>query len=317
MGLTRRRFLELAVEAGVFLGLVGSGGYGLWALSRPYVRDRLLSPPELVELLEEEGAVRVLDARPPLRYRRGHLPGAVNVWDRDIGIWEEVPRRLAPLSRLTDVLGRAGVSHERPVVVYDDGAGIWAARLLWVLDYLGHPDVRLLDGGLPAWELHGGEPVKEPPRIEPTVFEPRLRPEVLVEFDELRTALEAGDESLIAVDARTPAEFADGHLPGARPLPADALLRADGRFRSAHRLTRKAAEAGLPWAPGRAEGPEIVVYSETGLRACLVYVALQLLGLRARVYDGGLVEWRHLGGPIERALPSPAGPGEEHRSTCW
>ncbi len=313
-GLTRRELLRRAAEVGVFLGLLGSGGYGLWALSRPYARDRLLPPPELRGLLEE-GTARVLDARPPLAYRRGHLPRAVNVWDLDLHVWEDVPRRLAPVDRLVETMRRAGVGHERPVVVYDGGEGVWAARLLWVLDYLGHPDVRLLDGGLPAWASHGGGLTEEPPRVEPTAFEPRPRPEVLIAFDELRAALEAGDAPPV-VDARTPAEFAEGHLPGARLLPAEALLGADGRFRGAHELTLKAKEAGLPRASLKAEGPEVVVYSRTGLRASLVYLGLVMLGLAPRVYDGGLAEWRHLGGPIERSLPSP-GQGEEHRSTCW
>ncbi len=310
-GWTRRRFLALAVQAGVFAGLLGSGAYGLVALSRGYARDRLVAPRELLALLGEEG-VKVLDARPPLRYRRGHLPGAANVWDLDLHTWEEVPRKLAPLPQLIAALERAGVSRQKTVVVYDDGEGVWAARLLWVLDYLGHPDVRLLDGGLPAWEAQGGELVTDPPAIEPTTFEPQTRPEVLIGFEELRAALEAGDdsESLVLVDARTRPEYEGGHLPGARLLPPEGLLRADGRFRRAHLLSLRAGEAGVSPPPSR----DVVIYSETGLRASLVYVALTLLGLSPRVYDGGLAEWKRRGGPLER---SPLAGQEEHRSTCW
>ncbi len=326
MELTRRALLRRGIEAGLALGLLGVLGHGLYALNRPYARGLLASAVELRGLLADgDAGIRVLDARPLLQYRRGHLPGAANVWDGDLNVWTDVPRRLAPAPQLAEVLGRAGVSRERPVVVYDGGEGVWAARLLWALRYLGHPDVRLLDGGLAAWRAAGGALTTEPPRVEPTTFEPRVRPELLVEFDELRAALEAeadvdvdADDKpapLVPVDARTPREYAEGHLPGALPLPADALLRRDGRFRPAWLLKVEAERAGVPLDPAR----KAVVYSNTGLRAALAYVGLSLLGLDVALYDGGLAEWKARGAPLVRVRAAPAGAGvvEEHRSTCW
>jgi thiosulfate/3-mercaptopyruvate sulfurtransferase len=310
--LTRRQFLTGVVEAGLTLGLLGSGVYGLIALSRPYPRDRLVSPRDVQRLIEAGEGVVLLDARPPLRYRRGHLSGAANVWDGDINIWTDVPRRLAPAARLTEVFERAGVTLSRPVVVYDGGEGVWAARLLWVLEYVGHPDVNLLDGGLAAWVAAGGALTQEPPPISTMAFQPRVRPELLAMAEWLLGRLDPGSgDAVQIVDARSLREYAEGHLPGALSLPATSLLRRDGRFRPAHELRLKAQEAGLRLL----KDATMVVYSETGLRASLVYVGLRLLGAPSvRVYDGGWAEWQQLGAPIERSLVPPR---DEHRSTCW
>jgi len=308
--LTRRQFLVRSVEAGLALSLGGSGMYGLLALSVPYPTSLLASPKQLGERLNR--GVRVVDARPPLKFHRGHIPGAVNVWDGDINVWTGgIPRQIAPLSRLGEVFGRAGIALNTEVIVYDGGGEPWAPRLLFALEYAGHTDVKLLDGGLRAWERAGGPLTLEESAYSEKEFIPSPK-EALVEASWLIEHRD--DPSVKIVDARSFEEYAQGHIPGASLVSSEALLRPDGRFLRAHALKLQFEKAGI-----RRDHPRTVIaYSHTGLRAAVVYVALRLMGHpHVKLYDGGWAEWLTLGVPIAKLSEEEIAKGKEHRSTCW
>ena len=261
------------------------------------------------ELRERLAEVTVLDVRyrmggPPGReeYAAGHVPGAAYVdLDEDLAAapGERGRHPLPDAAAFQADMRRLGVCNDRPVVVYDDWGGRAAARCWWLLSWAGHPDVRVLDGGWTAWLAEGGLPSNGQDPVaggDLTVRPgglPVLRPEQV---------LRAGRDGVL-VDARAPERFRGdvepvdpvaGHIPGAVNVPTDANLAEDGRFRSPDEL--RAAYAAVRVVPGA----DVAVYCGSGVTACQDILALETIGISARLYPGSWSEWVSLGRPVER-----------------
>lgn len=257
----------------------------------------LISAAELAEVLSD---VTVLDVRyqmggpgGPDEYAAGHIPGSAYV-DLDSALADPPgPRGRHPLPDVTvfeAAMRRAGVSAERPVVAYDDWQGRAAARCWWLLRFHGHPDVRVLDGGLEAWRRAGG-PVatgSEAGREGTFTAGPGHLP-VIGADDVLAFA-----ESHTLVDARNPERFRGevepidpvaGRIPGAVNVPTGANLRADGTFRGAEEIRA------LYRAAGMGEGAQVAAYCGSGVTAAHDILALAVVGIDAALYPGSWSEW--------------------------
>jgi thiosulfate/3-mercaptopyruvate sulfurtransferase len=229
-----------------------------------------------------------------LAHASGHLPGAVYL-DLETDLSGPVGHHggrhpLPDPARLAATLGAVGIGPGAWVVAYDAGDGMVAGRLWWLLRWLGHDRVQVLDGGVAAWVGTGGELDDAAPAPAPARFVPRPRPEMVVDRDWLLARLD--DPALTLVDARAPERYRGeiepldpraGHVPGAVNLPyADNL--AGGRFRSLDELAaryRPLAEAGT-----------VVVYCGSGVSAAHDLMALEAVGVRgARLYAGSWSDW--------------------------
>lgn len=256
---------------------------------RRFPNDQLLvSTGWLADHLEDPN-VRVVEVTPPgTGYIFGHLPHAVylDLGDVFTGAATGVLRSLGPVEAVVGALGRLGVAPDKKIVFYDEIGGQWAAQALWLLEYLGFDDVSLLEGGIERWMAEGRPQTVSGPTAESAWFVPAVRPERLATADWMVARLGADDMCL--VDCRTPAEYAEGHIPGARNRSWDRTLAlgAYQAFREADEL--KAELVGL----GATEGKEIVTYCNTGLRSSHTYLAFRLLGYpRVRNYDASWTEW--------------------------
>jgi thiosulfate/3-mercaptopyruvate sulfurtransferase len=183
---------------------------------------------------------------------------------------------------------RAGVRHDRPVVVYDDWEGRAAARCWWLLRHHGHTDVRVLDGGWSAWldEVGEVEAGREPPRAAGDLTgSPGEMPVV--------DALSAMGVSVL-LDARAPERYRGetepvdpvaGHVPGAVNVPTTENLDGTGRFRPAAELREVYARVGA------GDGVDVAAYCGSGVTACHDLLALEVAGLRGALYPGSWSEW--------------------------
>ena len=252
-------------------------------------------------LLAHRSEVHVLDARPAAAYAAGHLPGAASLPGRML--WsEEDPARLPGPARLRTLLEAAGVRAGRPVVVYDNGSLKDAARLLWVLELLGHPEVAVLAGGVAGWAAAGGPLERGNARPPPGRFVPTPRPERIVTRVDVRLALD--DPAVLIVDARPPEAYEGlvpsgpraGHIPGAINVPYRAHLDAAGRLLDRAGL-RRLYGAHLRGAR------RVYVYCDRGRESAVAYLALRLLGVDVAVYHGGWREWSRTPG-----MPVATGP---------
>lgn len=230
-------------------------------------------------------------------YAAGHIPGALFLHcDRDLsGPMTGTNGRhpLPDIDSLAQRLGDIGVGSTTQVVVYDDAQGMIAGRLWWLLRWLGHDAVAVLDGGLQAWQAAGGAMTELQPTLAPRVFVARTRA-AWVGADYVLERIETPHMCL--VDARGPDRFrgenetidpVGGHIPGALNRCFKDNLQPDGRFKPAAQLRAEwlAILAGSP--------PDQVIHQcGSGVSACLNILAMEIAGLPgSRLYAGSWSEW--------------------------
>ncbi len=296
----RWRWAGTIVVVPVLLFTAATGYAECWgneAAAKGYANASLLvSGQEVADHLVEPG-IRILDVRRPERYAAGHIPGAVNLPIAEITrTMNGVPGILAPVAEVEQALGRRGVSRDSYVVIYDDFGGNRATRLFWVLDYLVHSRVSVLQGGFRLWQQEGRPTSREILNPATARYQSDPRPDRLADLTWVRSRLK--DPSIVLVDARSPGEF-DGKIPGReirQPGHIPGAVNVDwvrNLTTAKPRQFRAGAElAELYQLTGVTPDKEIVVYCRTGMRASHTYFVLRLLGYpRVRLYDGSYVEW--------------------------
>lgn len=192
------------------------------------------------------------------------------------------------------LLAERGVDNECQVVAYDDADGIFAARLWWMLRWLGHDDVAVLDGGFPAWIDEGHPRASGVERREPARFGYWLRRQQVVEARYVLEHLD--DPSMLLVDARPPERFRGesedldpvaGRIPGSINRFFGENVDEEGRFKPAQRLLNEYRALLGEHAP-----QQVVHTCGSGVTACHNLLAMELAGLRgAKLYAGSWSEW--------------------------
>jgi thiosulfate/3-mercaptopyruvate sulfurtransferase len=266
----------------------------------------LITPTELAAQQQGTHPARLLDCSFELAdpaagrraWQQAHLPGAAYLHlDDDLSGPKHDPqghfRGRHPLperARLAALLGTLGIGPATPVVAYDAQGGPYAARAWWLLRWIGHEDVAVLDGGLPAWRAAGLPTDDAVPRFDPLPAYPAHPPALpTVDADALRASL--GRWRL--VDARAgerfrgevePLDRAAGHIPGARNRCFRDNLQPDGRFKDAATLRAE-------WQPFAA-GEPLVHCCGSGVTACHNLLAAAHAGLGDGIlYPGSWSEW--------------------------
>lgn len=236
----------------------------------------------------------------PRMYAEGHVPGAQYLHlDRDLSgpITAETGRHPLPdPAALAAKLGRAGVGRSTQVAVYDDSGGAIAARLWWLLRWLGHRQVAVLNGGWQQWLKEGRAVSDEVPQRRPRTFHYHGvgQSDYLTSGEVLEIV--HGRQRGLLVDARAANRYRGegetidpvaGHVPGAINLPFSGNLGEDGRF-SNPAVLRQRFETALG-----GEAPErTAVMCGSGVTACHDLLAMELAGMKgARLYAGSWSEW--------------------------
>lgn len=255
----------------------------------------------------EDPAIRIVDIRGQSQvgaqpvalldhyedYVQSHIPNAAFInWVADISD-DSQHKRIAPVQAYASAMGRAGITNDHFVVAYCDSGSTLAARLWWSLQYYGHTQAAVLNGGWQKWRDEGRPTTDRIPPIETARFAPRPNPRLLRQGDEILHLL--GSTTRI-VDMRLPEEYSgelsltrfSGHIPGAVNLPAEELLTADGTLLSAEELLRRFEAVGVDES-----APEVIFYSNVGVASCLGILAMRAAGLSplASNYDASWQEW--------------------------
>ena len=264
----------------------------------------LVSPAELAASLKDPATVVIFVGSNEADFVAGHIPNARFVRYDQIAIDANgLSSELPPVDDLRKVLSAAGISDKSKVVIY--GAAIPAARMFFTLDYLGHPDAKLLNGGLNAWKASGGAiEIGAPKPVAAAALTPKPQPSRVVSADWIKERLSSPQMTLL--DARPDAEFtgADGgmngmhvkgHLPDAQQLVWNSLLDSSGKFLPDAELKKKFE------AIGATTTTPLVSYCMVGMRASVTYFVARHLGYDARMYDGSIVDW------TRRKLPAVMG----------
>ncbi|MFC4811803.1 sulfurtransferase [Paenibacillus sp. GCM10023250] len=228
-------------------------------------------------------------------YEASHIPGAVYLdLEKDLSapVEEHGGRHPLPdIAQLTGTFSRAGIGNDKRVIAYDDQGGAMASRLWWLLKYLGHEEVYVLDEGFTAWK-NAGFPVDAEQRVLiPSPFFATVQHNLLVEMDEVREKLGRADVTLI--DSREapryrgevePLDRKAGHIPGALNRFWAEGRGAGGKW--------KDAEAQAARFEGLDKDRETIVYCGSGVTACPNVLALREAGFtNVRLYAGSWSDW--------------------------
>jgi len=235
------------------------------------------------------------DAR--AEYDAAHIPGAVFA---DIGWLSDAtapfPHTLPDAGAFAQRVGALGIGSDDAVVVYDtSGQNFSAPRVWWMMRAFGHANVAVLDGGLRKWLAEGRDVTTDVTAVRPATFTAQLDATRLRGIEAMRANLEARREQV--VDARSPGRFEGaeaepragvrgGHIPGSVNLHYATLVAADGTLRAPDALRALVDSAGLDLSR------PIVASCGTGVTACALVLALDVLGMRdVAVFDGSWTEW--------------------------
>ncbi len=235
--------------------------------------------------------VVIIDLRPADEYMKEHIKNAVNIPGQPPAQILFDQKLLMPsLNIMRDTLSNAGIDKDSLVVVYDSGAFMWAARLYWILDFLGHENVGILKVGYGGWEK-GKLP------ISTTVYKAQ-RKEFVPRIDnskiktKLDTLLSINKKTII--DGRVKTHYKGekslakryGHIPTALNYACThnyEVTDTGNRMKDFKEL--KNIYKDLP------KDKEIILYCDGGAEAALNFIVLQELGYKASVYDGSWLEW--------------------------
>jgi thiosulfate/3-mercaptopyruvate sulfurtransferase len=268
--------------------------------------SQLISPQELNEQMTHDG-LRIVDCRFDLAdpsagrrdYESAHIPGAVFMdLNEDLAsVPDEATGRhpLPDVEIIEETIGRLGIDNSSSVVVYDGGNGAMAARAWWIFRWLGHGAVRLLDGGVSAWDASGF--ILSPTRVaRPSAnFVATVRNDLVISTSEICADMK-NVESMNLFDARDATRFSGehepidvvaGHIPGARNLPFLESLEVDGRWKAREQL-RDLWERQL----GGDIAAEWIAMCGSGVTACHLALSALEAGYREpRLYVGSWSEW--------------------------
>jgi thiosulfate/3-mercaptopyruvate sulfurtransferase len=267
-----------------------------------YKNPQLLwSVDQLKERLDDPKLV-LLDLRPPEDFSNAHITGARSFDIFGISLIDTRPGALEPFLWLIEHLIQAkGVNSDSTVVIYDEIAGMRSARLFWFLEYFGHGDVHVLNGGFKAWQAATLPTTHRAVVPKSGNFKMKRRRELLATVEDVQQKLNS--PSTIIIDTRSDGEYTGqtvraargGAIPGAIHVEWTRNVDEKGFFKSADELSRMYLERGI--------GPdkEIIPHCHGGYRSAHTYLALRLIGYPdVRNYLGSWGEWgNRLDLPIE------------------
>lgn len=257
----------------------------------------------LREHIEDEN-VRIIDCRFDLanpnwgreKYEEEHIPHAL-YFDLNLDLSSPVAEHggrhpLPNIEEFADKLSQAGIDEHTTVIAYDSQAGAMASRLWWLLNYVGHEKVYILDGGFPAWKENGLHTTPNIPVIARKPFIPEIQENMLVTMEDVRGKIRAG-ANMTLIDSREPKRYAGaeelvdskaGHIP-----TAVNYFWKDGILESAHFKNEEEQQ-------GRFQNldkeKETIVYCGSGVTACPNIVALKLAGFQnVKLYTGSWSDW--------------------------
>jgi thiosulfate/3-mercaptopyruvate sulfurtransferase len=239
----------------------------------------------------DDPRLRLIDARPKVDFDKGHIPGAVWVDTKAVEKLAARPGGLEDKAAWEALIAPLGITPETEVLVYDANRQLHAARLWWLLSYLGVEKVGLIDGNFPLWQRQGRPVTAEVAKINPVPFRVAFRTQRHATRSEVLEALKAKSSQIIdarSVPEHTGAEVRSkrgGHIPSACSLEWANLVDKDGQFLDEKSLRSKLERSGVK------PGEPVITHCQSGGRASVDAFVMERLGFPTRNYYLGWSDW--------------------------
>ncbi len=269
----------------------------------------LIDTATLDQNLGREGLV-IIDVRGKAAYAfGGHIPGAVNATWHEFSDPDAAAKGLLDpdQARIEKKIRALGINHDSDVVIYSNPFDNWGdeGRMLWMLQYLGHTRLKILDGGWVKWTAERRRYEHGVVTPKPGTFKVTVNPDVIMEKEELKRLVKRPHPETVIADARSLEEYAgkeisgiprSGHIPGAVSVPWNAFLNPDATVKELDKINAGLDDKGLH------PSHEVVCYCTGGVRSAWLYVVLKLAGYqKLRNYPGSWWEWsRDFAAPVEK-----------------
>jgi len=269
------------------------------AFSAEYANPQLLADVKVVADNIGKPDWVVIDCRDKKAYDTGHIPGAISLGDTCDKVLRDATSRVRPVKELEKLLGDAGVSEKHTVVVYSDAKGITNATVaFWILEYLGHPDVRILHGGIEEWQAAGNALETAETKLKPTTYKANVNEKRIATTAEV-LKIAKGRKDVQLVDSRTKAEhegrdiraLRGGHIPNTtiNVSHTETFDPKTGKIKSMAELEALFGKLD--------KNKRTIAYCQTGTRSTLTYLQLRLMGFKDPAnYDDS---WRIYGSHVD------------------
>ena len=256
-----------------------------------YLNHELLVETDWLSMHLDDEDIRIVDLRHREEYDKGHIKNAVHLNYADI-TGDDTIKRTFPPENSAIILGSLGIDRNTMVVAYDDDSGHYAARLFWILEYLGHNKARILNGGSRKWIIEKRELTANAHRINISAFSPQTHPDRIATSEWILKHI--SDPDVVMLDVRRASEYTGrevramrgGRIPGSVSIEWRESARDDQTFKSSQELSDMFNKHGV------CKDKEIMIYCQLGVRAAHTYFTLRLMGYpKLRVYNGSWAEW--------------------------
>lgn len=265
----------------------------VFAETEGYARPELLAQTDWLAQHLRDPNLRIVDLRSAEAYRKGHIPGAVHLNPTALKDLDN-PLYVLPAEKFATLMGKRGIDNAGTVVGYDGQGAQSATHLWWALDYYGHTQAKVLNGGWNKWMKEHRPASTDAPTLQPARFTVKADSGKICLVAELLADIKR--PNVVVVDARSAGEYSGfevrakrgGHIPGAVNIDWLRNVTNDDVkiFKPAAELRKMYEAAGVT------KDKEIITYCQTGIRAAHAMFTLRLLGYnQVRNYDGSWEEW--------------------------
>lgn len=227
----------------------------------------------------------IIDTRPASNYASGHINGAINIIPGTLDNTNAAKDAsvLKSAAELSEIFGKAGVSNTDRIIVYGSGIDANAGRVFWALEYLGHKDLHILDGGYDKWNKEGNYAVTYNSVRTATTFATAPNPGVITTKADMLASI--NNTNVVRVDSRNPADFVAKRIPNSINILVNDYLSADGSVKPLTELTSFLNAKGI--TPGKT----VITNCYVGYRSAQAYFIFRLMGYNVSNYDGSTTEW--------------------------
>jgi thiosulfate/3-mercaptopyruvate sulfurtransferase len=237
------------------------------------------------KLVDDDKTI-IISTRKAEDYAKVHINNAINIEMKSLYQEGPIEGLLKSPAEMAKIFGQNGVDPSKTIIIYDNGKYVYATFMYWILDYLGYPNVKVLDGHMTGWRAARGPVTRTPTTLPEVTVTPKLKTEIFVDYGYVKSKLNSS--GTLIVDVSAPKEFDEGHIPGAINVENKSFFDEEkSELKSKEEIEKILAENNIT------KDKEVILYCASSARAGTVYLAMKGLGYaNVKVYEGGWNEYK-------------------------